>query len=64
MRQLKMQNFPIDEQFISTAMEFKITLREKSFSRLLHTNRQLIGLDIYVHDNRRMVMRELFSTSG
>lgn len=34
---------------------------KKSILKLLHANRQLIGLDVYVHDNGRMVMSELFS---
>lgn len=73
LRQLEMQNFSIDENFIDVSfphLEYLNTtvgngirnnFTKKSILRLLHANRQLIGLDVYMHDNGRMVMSELFS---
>lgn len=73
LRQLEMQNISIDENFIDIPfphLEYltatvgngvRSNFTKKNILGLLHANRQLIGLDVYMHDNGRMVMSELFS---
>lgn len=72
LRTLEMQNISIDENFIDVSfphLEYmnatigngiRSNFTKKNILTLLHANKQLIGLDVYMHENGRMVMSELF----